>query len=501
MNVGAVCRLLGSACLLLAGALVLPAAVGLAFGEKEAWQAFVIAALASAALGGALVYTHRGALRTTDGRPAVFRREGLVVVACAWTLAGVIGAVPFLLCGATSSFSDAFFESSSGFTTTGASIFSGGEIDRLPRAINFWRCLTHWIGGIGIVVVFVAILPAGGRSLYRSEGLSREESESRVRDIARSLLRVYALLTLALTMLLLAAGMDAFDAVLHAFSTMATGGFSTRGDSIAYYGSSVVELVLIVFMIVAGTNFAVWNNFLRHGLRTGLREALGSSELRLFLALMAGATLVMTLVLWFWGGSNGQPGSDLPDYASLRRCLRDAAFSLVSIQTCTGFATADFERWPDGCRVILMAAAFFGACSGSTGGGVKIARLLIVVRASLATVRAYARPRAITVVPLDRLTLSEPAIAATVRFFALWVLVALGGVLLLALLGMDATSAISGVISCMSNCGPGLGSIGPAANYGHLNDASKLVLSLLMLGGRLELYAFVALALPGFWKR
>jgi trk system potassium uptake protein TrkH len=295
--------------------------------------------------------------------------------------------------------------------------------------------------------------------------------------------------------------MDAFDAVLHAFSTLATGGFSNRGSSIAYYGSSVIELVLIVFMIVAGTNFAVWNAFLRHGPRTGLREALGSSELRLYLGLVVGATLVLTLVLWFWGGSNGLPGSDLPDYTSLRRCLRDASFSLVAVQSCTGFATADFDRWPDACRVILMALGMIGACSGSTAGGIKVVRLLIVARASLASVRSHARPRAITAVSLDGVTLSDPVIAANVRYFALWILVALCAVLVLVLIGMDATSAISGTISCLNNIGPGLGSIGPAASYAHLNDASKLVLSFLMIGGRLELYALLTLALPGFWRR
>jgi trk system potassium uptake protein TrkH len=499
MNTRAIRWLLGSLCLLLAAALLAPAGVSALFREWSIARGFALSSALAGAAGGALVLANRGALETREGRPAFFRREGLATVALAWVLASVVGALPFLLCGTTSSPVDALFESTSGFTTTGSSVFSGDAIDAMPQGIVFWRALTHWIGGIGIVLVFVAIMPVGGRSLFRSEGL-RESNQSRVRDSALSLLRVYVALTTLHALLLWAAGVSVFDAVLHAFSSMATGGFSNHGASAAWFASPLVEAILIAFMIAAGTNFALWDDVWRRG-REGLAAAARSTELRVYLALIGSVSLFIALRLWFWGGSNGDAGSDLPDYRGFLTCVRDATFSLVSVQTCTGYATADFDRWPDVCRVMLMAAASVGGCAGSTAGGIKVVRLVIVARASLAAVRAFARPRAIEQVRLDDQVVPDATIVAATRYFVLWFLVAIGGVVLLLLFGVDATSAISGTIANLNNVGPGLGSVGPALNYGGLSAAAKLVTCLLMILGRLEFFALIALVLPGFWRR
>ncbi len=501
MNISAVRWLLGSLCVLHAVALLAPAGVSALYGEMDDVQGFLLSSAVAAAGGTLLMLTNRKSRETSEGRPAFFLREGLVVVGLGWILSAAIGSLPFLWCGATDSVADALFESTSGFTTTGASIFSGDQVDGLSHGIAFWRCFSHWIGGIGIVIVFVSVFPSGGRNLYRAETISREADSARVRDSAFKVMRVYFVLTLLHAVALKLAGLDVFDSVIHAFSSIATGGFSNRGASIAYYASPLVEFVCIVFMVAAGVNFFVWDVFLRRGPGGALEHAQRSTELKLYLLVLGCGCLVITLVLWVWGGSNGLPGSDLPNYSSFLASARDATFSFVSMQTCTGYVTADFDRWPDVCRMLLAAAAFVGACTGSTGGGVKIVRLAVVTRAALAAARSFAQPRSIQTVEMDGKALGDETIASATRFFALWVLLGLGAAVALALLGSDATTSLTSVISCMSNVGPGLGSVGPSLHYGDLNGASKVILCAAMLFGRLELYALIALFLPRTWRR
>ncbi|MEW6073574.1 MAG: TrkH family potassium uptake protein [Planctomycetota bacterium] len=500
MNLPAVRWLLGCLVLLLAGIQLVPACVSAYYGEPLVFRGFMLSAVIAGVLGAGLVLVNRRALRGGNGRPAFFRREGLAVVGLAWLLASAVGALPFLLCGTTSSIVDALFESASGFTTTGASILTPSEIDGLPFGIAFWRCLTHWVGGIGIVVVFVTIFPAGGRSLFRPEG-NREVDAARVRDSAFALLGVYVTLTVLHALALWLAGLSSFDAVLHSFSSMGTGGFSNRGASIGYYRSPLVEVICIIFMIAAGTNFVIWGAVWRRGPIRSLTQAWASTELRLYLLLLGGGSILLSFVLWFWGGSNGAAGSELPDYSRFLSCLRDATFSLVSIQTSTGFATTDFDRWPDVCRFLLMVGAFIGACAGSTGGGIKVFRLAIAVRASLSAVKSFARPRAIVQVAMDGRPLEGEAVASTTTYLALWILAALLGSFALSLFGVDLPTAITGVLCCLNNVGPGLAGVGPAADYGYLDAASKLVLCLLMILGRLEFYALVALTFRGFWSK
>ena len=500
MNLRAVTWLLGALCMLLAAALLVPAGVSAWYGEPRAVAGFLASAAVAAVAGTGSVALGRGALRSVEGRPAFFRREGMVVVAVGWLLASLIGALPFVLSGETGSFADALFESVSGFTTTGSSVFTGDTIDGLSRGVNFWRCFSQWLGGIGIVLIFVAVLPVGGRSLFRSEGIDRQAEEARVRDSAFTLLKAYATLTAVCVALLASAGMGAFDSVAHAFSCLSTGGFSTRGASLGYYESPLVEAVCIAFMIVGGTNFALWTVLYRKGPRAAVAWARTSSELRLYALLLIALPVGLTVVLWFWGGSNGRAESDLPEYQRFLLAFRDAAFASVSVQTTTGLATADFDRWPDVCRVALMLTAVVGSCAGSTGGGIKAQRAVILGKAAIAGVRSYGRPRAVVPVRMDAAALDDASVLAAMRFVALYVLVALGGVLLLCLFGEGATEAITGVIACLNTMGPGLGGLGPSQSFGALGDASKLVLCGLMILGRLELYALVAMCLPGFWR-
>jgi len=511
VNRRAVGWLLGRVILLLAALELVPALVAAGYREPRALQGCLLAALTCALIGGALAFVFRGASLTKEGRPDYFRREGLAAVGLAWFAAAALGALPFLFAGTLGSFADAFFESSSGFTTTGSTVLSAAAIDALPHAIAFWRAFSHWLGGIGILLVFVLLFPAGGRSLFRSavSGVSREAARARVRDSVLGLLRVYAFLTAAHVVALYALTRDLFDSVLHAFSTLATGGFSSHGTSAAFYGSWKVELVLVVFMLLAGVNFDVYDSVQRHGLRAGWRAFTRSSEIRTYLGLVGGTTLVIALVLWFWGGANGAPGGPLPDYSHLTHCLRDSVFAVTSLATCTGYVSANFDLWPDACRLLLVLVTAVGACAGSTGGGLKVVRLVVLWKAVRQALARFARPRAIEPVRLDGAVLDDETVQGVLAHVGLWLVVVAASTVAVVALGFRSPlgfadqhllSAFTGVISSLSNCGPGLAAVGPFADYGFLPAASKLLLGGLMLLGRLEFAAVVVLFVPRFWR-
>jgi trk system potassium uptake protein TrkH len=511
VNIRAVGWLLGCVLLLLAGFMLVPAVVSAWFREQAAFEGCIGSALVTAIAGGFFTVTCRDATITEEGRVDYFRREGLAAVGLSWMLAALAGSMPFLFSGVMTSPVDAFFESASGFTTTGATILTPDAIDGLPRGIAFWRSFTHWLGGIGIVLVFVLLFPAGGRSLFRSEvpGISREAVQQRVRDSALGLVRIYVVLTLVEVLALWIVQRDLFDAFIHAFGTLATGGFSSHSSSVLYYSSWKVELILVVFMFAAGINFAVYDIFLRQGLRGAWRAACGSSEIRAYAGLIVGSTLLIAVILWFWGGSNGNPESDLPNYTSLTKSLRDSLFTVVSVQTSTGFGTEDFNRWPDVCRILLMVLAICGACAGSTGGGMKVVRFLILAKAALQGVRNFARPRAIHSVRLDGGSLPDGTVGMVMSYCGLWFLVFIVGTLIIA--GMDIRPpagfedqvpliAATSVLASLNNIGPGLAAVGPAGNFAFMPEAAKLLLSFFMILGRLEFYAVVILFVPRFWR-
>lgn len=511
MNQRAVGWLVGCVLLLLSGFMLVPGLIGAWYREPQVFQGCLVSALVTALVGAGLALVCRGSSTTREGRVDYFRREGLAAVGLVWLGCAALGALPFLFSGTLSSPADALFESASGFTTTGSTILSAEAIERLPRGIAFWRAFTHWLGGIGIVIVFVLLLPAGGRSLFRSEvsGISREAARARVRDSALGLVRIYVALTLAHAVLLFLLTRDLFDSVVHAFSTLATGGFSSHGTSVLFFGSWKVELVIVFFMFVAGINFDIYDSFQHRGLRAGLRALFGSSEVRCYATLTAASTLFIALVLWFWGGSNARPGSDLPDYSHLALALRDGLFAVSSLQSCTGYSTADFDRWPDACRFVLVVLTAIGACAGSTGGGLKVVRFVILWRAAMQSIGRFARPRAIQTVRLDGIALEDGTVSAVLAYVGLWLLVLSASTLLVLALGFapageaarqGVLTAATGVIASLSNCGPGLAGVGPWENYGFLPATSKCLLSFLMILGRLEFAAVVVLFMPRFWR-
>ncbi|HEX6884598.1 MAG TPA: TrkH family potassium uptake protein [Planctomycetota bacterium] len=511
MNKRAVGWLLGRVVLLLAVFQLVPALVAAWYRERAVLEGCLYSAGTCALLGALLSLAFRGSSLTREGRPDYFRREGLAAVGLAWLTACVLGALPFLFSGAMGSVVDALFESTSGFTTTGSSILTGAEIDALPRGLHFWRAFSHWLGGIGIIIVFVLLFPAGGRSLFRSEvsGISREAARARVRDSAFGLLRIYVFLTVVHAALLYAVHADLYDCVIHAFSTLATGGFSSHGSSVAFFASWKVELVIVLFMCLAGVNFDVYDTVQRQGLVAGWRAFTRSSEVRAFFGLVLGSALVLGVTLWFWGGSNGAPDSALPDYTRLSRCLRDALFTVTSLQTCTGYATANFDLWPDACRLWLVVLTAVGACAGSTGGGLKVVRLVILWKATRQGITRFARPRAVEPVRMDGASLEDGTVQGVLAYIGLWLIV-----VALSTVGIVATgfqsphgfgdqhilSAFTAVVASLSNCGPGLAAVGPYEYYGFLPAVSKLLLSFLMLLGRLEFAAMVVLLMPRFWR-
>lgn len=506
MNLRAVAWLLGCVSLILAAFLLAPAGVALCYGEPEGLKACLLSALVCGVVGGGLVLWHRGSRLTEEGRPDYYRREGLAVVGLAWIVAGALGALPYLFSGLLDSPVDAFFEAVSGFTTTGSTVLPAVDIDQLHqsmRAIGFWRSFTHWLGGFGIVMVFVVLFPTGGRSLFRSEipGIAREAGHKRVRDSAMTLMKIYVGLSVVECILLYFSGMDLFDASIHTFGTIATGGFSDYSTSIAHFASFKVELIIGTFMFLAGINFAYYDVAMRLGLRKGWLAIVSSTEVRIYALLTFGSIFVLGTVLWFWGGSNGDPLSSLPDYRYYWKAIRDSFFQVICMETSTGYGTADYDAWPQLCRIWLMVLAVIGACAGSTGGGIKVVRFIIVAKAALKGVRQFIRPRAIHTVRIDGVALDDSVVSSITGYFVLWILVFIGGTVFLATFGIDLETASTAVLATLNNIGPGLGKIGPTLNFAELPDLVKVLLTLFMILGRLEFYAVVALFVPGFWRR
>jgi trk system potassium uptake protein TrkH len=415
-------------------------------------------------------------------------KDGLAVVGLSWVCASAVGAIPFYLSGSTASYTDAFFETVSGFTTTGASIMT--DIEALPRGILFWRSLTHWLGGMGIIVLSVALLPALGRGayqFYRAEapGPTAERLRPKMSETAKTLWTVYFIFTLAETVLLMAGGMPLFDALCHTFGTMATGGFSTRNASMAAYGP-YIQWVVILFMFMAGTNFLLHYQALRG--RVGVFFT--SEEFRIYLSLVTGGIILFTVLLSFNTG-----------YVT-EKIFRDAAFQVIAIITTTGYVTADFNLWPGLLKIILVLLMFVGGCAGSTGGGMKVVRVFVALKTGYRSIVQAIFPNAVLPVRIDSRPVSDIYIFGAVSYFVIYVfLFATGTVCMTLLESTDLVTSFSASIAALSNIGPGLGRVGAVENYAWISDPGKWMLSFLMLAGRLELYSILVLLLPATWKR
>ena len=463
-----------------AALLMLPMAVAAACGE--AVLPFLIPALLLAVIGLAL------GLKAPK-RSSLYARDGFAVVALAWVLMSAFGAMPFVISGDIPHFVDAFFETVSGFTTTGASILT--EIEPLGRGVLFWRSFTHWVGGMGVLVFVMAILPmsAGdghGMHLMRAEvpGPSVGKLVSRMGDTAKILYGIYLALTLLEIALLLLGGMPLFDACIHAFGTAGTGGFSSRNISVGAYDSAYFDVVIGVFMLLFGVNFNLYY-FL---LIKRFRDVFRSEELRAYLLIVGAAVAAIAADI-------------VHIYGTVGRSLRYAFFQVASIITTTGFATADFNAWPEFSRAILVILMFVGACAGSTGGGIKVARVVILCKTSLGDMRKMLHPNAVTTVRFEGKPLTDRNIRGVHLFLTVYILIFTASVLLLSLERFDLVTTFTAVAACINNIGPGLEVVGPMGNYAQFSPAAKLLLSFDMLVGRLEIFPMLLLFAPSIWKR
>jgi trk system potassium uptake protein TrkH len=419
---------------------------------------------------------------------AIGAREAFAIATLAWVVVPLFGCLPYLLSGAIPSFTDAYFEAVSGFTGTGASIVPDVEI--LPHGILFWRAMTHWIGGLGIIVLALAVLPflgVGGMQLLIAERSTsaRDQLTPRLSETARLFGKLYAGITLAEVILLVLGGMPPFDALCHAFATISAGGFSVKNTSIAWYHSAYIDLVITFFMLVAGTNFALHLAAIRRNLRAYPRD----NEFTFYMGTFGVAVVAITLALAL--GSLREP---------LALAVRHAAFNAASVMSCTGFANADFVLWPAVGQAILLCLMLPGACAGSAGGGMKTFRVMLSVKSAWGGLRSVLHPQAVVQVHHDRSAVRRETLSAIQAFVTLYIGVFCLGTLAVAATGVDLLSSISAVASCLAGCGPGLGTVGPMSDYAHLSAIAKWTLDLCMLMGRLEILTILILFTRSYWR-
>ncbi|MBN2288477.1 MAG: TrkH family potassium uptake protein [Candidatus Glassbacteria bacterium] len=416
-------------------------------------------------------------------------REGFGIVTLGWVAMAAFGSLPFLFSGAIPGLTDAYFETLSGFTTTGASILT--EIESMPRSLLLWRSQTQWLGGMGIIVLSIAILPflgVGGMQLFRAEvpGPTMDRLKPRISHTAGLLWAVYLLLTMLEILLLQLGGMDLLEAVNHSFTTMATGGFSTKNASIAHYQSPYIQYVIIFFMFMAGVSFSLHYRCLTGG-RPGVYYR--DREWVFYVTILGGATVAIYLSNLLGGQGYGE------------KAVRDSLFQVVSITTTTGYATADFDRWDSLSRVMLLALMFVGGCAGSTGGGMKVIRLLLILKHGKSEIKKLLHPRAIFLVKVKKIKIRPEVMLNVQGFFNLYIALFVFCTFLMAALGLDMISAASSVAATLGNIGPGLGAVGPMANFSEVPLLGKWVLNLCMLLGRLEIYTVIILFMPEVWKK
>ncbi len=482
MNRKMIGKLLGFLLLLECLFLLPPALISAADGEGEALRA-IFTTMALSAAGGLLLYS-----LCRNAEKSFYAREGFLIVSLGWIVLSAVGALPFWLSGEIPHYVDAVFEVISGFTTTGASILT--NVEAMSRGLLFWRSFTHWLGGMGILVFLLAVVPMGkgGYSVHllraESPGPSVSKLVPRMRQTAAILYLIYIALTVLDVLFLLFGGMSLFDSLCTAFGTAGTGGFGVRNDSIAGY-SPYIQTVCTVFMALFGVNFSIY--FL---LLVGrFRQALLNEELGVYLGIMLGAMAIITVdIVPLYGGS-------------IRWALHDAAFTVSSIMTTTGFATADFDLWPQLSRTILVVLMVVGACAGSTGGGIKCARLLLLCKTLTARVRQILHPRSVNLIRIEGHPVNEETIQGVNTYMTAYCAIGVVSFLILSLDDLSLETNLTAMLACLNNIGPGLDMVGPTSNYAHFSDLSKIVLMLDMLLGRLEIFPLLIMLSPRAWKR
>ena len=459
--------------------LLIPAFVAFLYGESDVIQFLIVSAVL-----GAIFFIFG---RKRPENKVIYAKEGLVIVGLAWILWSLFGALPFVLTGSIPSYVDAFFETVSGFTTTGSTILT--NIEALPKGVAFWRSLTHWIGGMG-VLVFVMMLTSlddeHSMHLMRAEvpGPEADKLVPKARATARILYLMYFVLTAAEVVFLMFGGMSFYDALLHSFSTAGTGGFSNRNASVAYYDSAYIDGVITVFMILFGVNFNLY--FLIR--LKNWKDALKNEELHAYLGIIAGAVAIVTVNI-------------LGIYGNIVHAFRYASFQVASVITTTGFCTADFNLWPELSKVVLLGIMVIGACAGSTGGGIKVSRFLILVKSIKQEVRRMLHPKAVTIVKINGKRVGNDTIRSVYIYFISYILVMMVSILLVSINNFDFATTFSSVLTTLNNVGPGISMVGPVENFHMFSPLSKLVFCMDMLLGRLEIFPYLLLMSPELWRR
>ncbi|OAD42980.1 TrkH family potassium uptake protein [Polaribacter atrinae] len=430
------------------------------------------------------------------------KKDGYLIVTLGWLILSITGMLPYLFSGTIPSVADAFFETISGYSTTGSSILI--DIESMPKGILFWRSATHWIGGMGIIVLTIAILPLlgiGGMQLFMAEapGPSADKLHPRITDTAKRLYLIYISLTFAQFFLLKVAGMTWFDAINHAMATMSTGGFSTKNSSVAFYNNlPLVQYIIIFFMFVAGTNFVITY----FALKGKVRKVFESEEFKYYFFGILGVSALIAIIIIFFQDANLQTTIQHPMiYGEVESAIRHSLFMVISVVTTTGFVSADFTMWNFFATGIFFALFFTGGSAGSTSGGIKIVRHIVMLKNSFLEFKKALHPNAIIPVRLDGKSIPPTIVFNILSFFIIYMLIFILASVILTLLGLDFMSALGAAASSLGNIGPAIGSVSPVDSYAHLSDAAKWFCSFLMLIGRLELFTVLILFTPFFWRK
>lgn len=481
MNIKIIIRVLGFLIFVEGVAMLLALAVSLIYGEYDS-MAFLISSGICLTTGGLIAWLTNGVSKD------IGKREGFIIVALVWVVFSFFGTLPYLISNSIPNFTNAFFETISGFTTTGSSILD--DIESLPHGILFWRSISQWLGGMGIIVLSLAILPVfgiGGMQLFVAEvpGPAPDKISPRIRQTAKTLWVIYLGFTLIETLLLWIGGMNFYDAICHSFTTMATGGFSTKQASIAHWDSPFIQYTVTLFMFLAGTNFTL--SYL--ALKGNFKSALKDEEFRYYSIFVVGFTLAIFL------------GLLITSSLGIEKAFRDALFQVVSIITTTGFATADYLLWTPFLTILIFGLFFFGGSAGSTGGGIKIMRIVLLLKNSYYELRRLVHPKAVIPVKFNKRSVDSKIITNVLAFFMLYFIIFALSTVLFTLIEPDMESAMGAVATSLGNIGPGLGNVGPAENFLHISATGKWFLSFLMLLGRLELFTILVLFSPSFWNQ
>ena len=480
-NYNSIMLILGKVFIVSGLAMTFPWVVAIIYGEKEMYSAFY-GIVIPAIMAGVII-----TMAVTPSNKAIRIRDGFLIVALVWILVTILGAFPFVLSGKMS-FVDSFFEMASGFSTTGASILTG--IESMPYSILFWRSFTHWLGGLGIVIFAIAIMPQlniGGFNILRAEtpGPTYEKISPKFKGQARILFTIYLILTITETLLLKLGGLNWFDALVHTFGTVGTGGFSSYNDSLGHFQSTYVSLVVTLFMVLSALNFTLYYTSSKRGLYGFFKD----SEFRFFMTIIFVATALISLNLF----SSNLYGLPL--------ALRESAFQVASVITTTGYATVNYDLWPTFSKAILFCLMMVGGCSGSTGGGLKAIRALIILRFVRRGILVRLHPNAVCTVRLGAKTVPGDVVTAVGGFSLLYVATIMFSSVIISFDNHDMVTSLTAAMACIGSIGPGFGGVGPAMNYSIFSDPIKIFLSFLMLAGRLELFTLFMLFTPNFWNR